>query len=155
MVRSRSLSGTFSFMADSGSKSPQSTLNPSLHHERNQARFKCQPWRRRIRRVLLGILLLTLFFYGICGFRRLDTKEYKREDKWMRPSHCSYFVEDCETTASFIFDSVHSLLKQWPNTFAPNGHSIVTATVPPNTQLYHAKVWSGTPKKPTFFALNA
>jgi hypothetical protein len=109
MARLRSLLGTFSFMADSGSKSSQSTLNPSLHHERNQARFKRQPWRRRIRRVLLGILILPLFFYGIHGFRRLDTKEYKREDKWTRPSHCSYFVEDCETTASFIFDSVHSL----------------------------------------------
>ena len=155
MVRSRSLLGTFSFMADSGSNSPQSTLNQSLHHERNQARFKCQPWRRRIQRVPLGILLLTLFFYGIYDFWRLDTKENKREDEWMRPSHCSYFVEDCETTASFVFDSVHSLLKQWPSTYAPNGHSIVTATVPPNTQLYHAKVWSGTPKKPTFFALNA
>ena len=142
-------------MADSGSKSPQSTLNRSLHHQGNQARFKRQPWQRRIRRVLLGILILALFFYGIHGFRRLDTKEYERKDKWMRPSHCSYFVEDCETTASFIFDSVYSLLKQWPSTFAPNGHSIVTATVPLNTQLYHAKVWSGTPKKPTFFALNA
>ena len=152
MIRSRSLSGTFSFTADSGSKSPQSTR---IQYKRNQARCKCQPWRRRIRRVLLGILLLTLFFYDIYGFWRLDTKDYKREDKWMRPSHCSYFFEDCETTASFIFDSVYSLLKQWPNTFAPNGHSIVTATVPPNTQLYHAKVWSGTPKKPTFFALNA
>lgn len=133
MVRSRSLLGAFSFMADSGSNSPQSTLNQSLHHDRNQARFKCQPWRRRIQRVPLGILLLTLFFYGIYDFWRLNTKENKREEKWMRASYCSYFVEDCETTASFIFDSVHSLLKQWPSTFTPNGHSIVTATIPLNT----------------------
>jgi len=73
----------------------------------------------------------------------------------MRPFYCSCFVEDCETTILFIFNSVHSLLKQWPSIFVPNGHFIVIMTILLNTQLYYAKVWSGIPKKPIFFAFNA
>ncbi|KAF5854068.1 hypothetical protein GGP41_006844 [Bipolaris sorokiniana] len=68
---------------------------------------------------------------------------------------CSTHKEDCETTAPFIFDTVHSLLKQWPNTYGPNGHSIVAATVPLNTQLYHARPDGKPPKVPTFFAFDA
>jgi hypothetical protein len=60
-----------------------------------------------------------------------------------------------ETVAPFIFDSVQGLLKQWPNSYAPNGHSIVAGTVPPATVLYHAKHAPGPPKKPTFFAFDA
>src|SRR5947207_2137546 len=54
-------------------------------------------------------------------------------------SACSAFPESCHLTAPFIFDSVHALLKQWPNTYASNGHSIVPAIVPTNVQLYHAQ----------------
>lgn len=67
---------------------------------------------------------------------------------------CSTYRGDCETTAPFIFDTVHSLLKQWPNTYGPNGHSIVAATVPLNTQLYHARPDGKPPKVPTFFAFD-
>lgn len=68
---------------------------------------------------------------------------------------CSIHKEDCETTAPFIFDTVYSLLKQWPNTYGPNGHSIVAATIPLNTQLYHARPDGKPPKVPTFFAFDA
>lgn len=57
--------------------------------------------------------------------------------------------------APFVFDSVYALLKQWPSTYAPNGHTVITATIPPNTPLYHAKSYTGSPKKPTFYAFDA
>jgi len=76
------------------------------------------------------------------------------------PNMSSNYVErqsDCEITAPYIFDSVFGLLKQWKNLYAPNGHSVVVASIPPGTPLYHARPtsWTGTPKKPTFYALDA
>lgn len=38
-----------------------------------------------------------------------------------------------------IFASFVGLLKQWPNTYFPNGHSVVLGTIPPSTLLYHAR----------------
>ncbi len=146
--------GIDNLRTDTDGATTQSTPNQSpKSSKRDRAWFDLQPWRRRAWGVLWGILLL----WGVsCWIHNLPlhAKAQARDDKRMYPSSCSYFVDDCETAASFIFDSVNSLLKQWPSTFAPNGHSIVTATVPPNTQLYHAKVWSGAPQKPTFFAFN-
>ncbi|KAK3391261.1 hypothetical protein B0H63DRAFT_539983 [Podospora didyma] len=57
--------------------------------------------------------------------------------------------------APFIFDSVQGLLKLWPDSYSPNGHSIVAGAVPPGTVLHHARHGPGTPKKPTFFAFDA
>ncbi|KAI0513224.1 hypothetical protein F5B22DRAFT_612738 [Xylaria bambusicola] len=57
--------------------------------------------------------------------------------------------------APFVFDSLHGLLKQWPNSYAPNGHSIVVGTVPPHTQLFHGKHGPGLPDKLPFFAFDA
>ncbi|KAM7191372.1 hypothetical protein V8F33_008975 [Rhypophila sp. PSN 637] len=57
--------------------------------------------------------------------------------------------------APFVFDSVQGFLQQWPNSYAPNGHSIVAGTIAPATVLYHAKHAPGPPKKPTFFAFDA
>lgn len=59
------------------------------------------------------------------------------------------------TAAPFIFVSVQGFLKQWPNSYAPNGHSIVAGTLVPGTVLYHAKQSPGPPSKPTFFAFDA
>lgn len=73
-------------------------------------------------------------------------------------SGCELYPTDCTITAPFIFDALHSLLKQWPNTYAGNGHSIVPARIPPNTPLYHVKQWPqgipGRMGKPTFFGLD-
>lgn len=56
--------------------------------------------------------------------------------------------------APFVLDSIHGLLKQWPNSFSPNGHAIVLGTVSPNTILYHAQKSLGPPRKPTFYAFD-
>ncbi|RWA05638.1 hypothetical protein EKO27_g9465 [Xylaria grammica] len=58
-------------------------------------------------------------------------------------------------TAPLVFDSLHGLLKQWPNSYAPNGHSIVVGTVLPHTQLFHGKHGPGLPDKLHFFAFDA
>lgn len=74
------------------------------------------------------------------------------------PSGCELYPTDCITTAPFIFHTLHSLLKQWPNTYAGNGHSIVPARISPNTPLYHVKQWPqgipGRTSKPTFFSFD-
>lgn len=70
-------------------------------------------------------------------------------------SACSTYPEDCQKTAPFVFDSVYSLLKQWPSSYAPNGHSVVPAKIPPNTLLYHVNPVHGIPEKSSFFAFDA
>jgi len=70
-------------------------------------------------------------------------------------STCERHAEDCRSNAPYIFDSTFSLLKQWPNSFSPNGHSLVAGIVPPNTRLYHAQRYPGAPHKPTYFAFDA
>jgi hypothetical protein len=67
---------------------------------------------------------------------------------------CADSPVDCEAAAPFIFDSTYALGKQWPNTYGPNGHSVVPVTFPP-MPLYHAKQYAGPMKKPTWFAFDA
>lgn len=43
------------------------------------------------------------------------------------------------SSAPYIFNDLHSLLIQWPNSFHPNGHSIVPGELAPYTLLYHAR----------------
>lgn len=80
-----------------------------------------------------------------------------RTDVEGHPSACSQCPQDCELTAPFVFDSMHGLLKQWPNARAQNGHSIVTAHIPPNTPLFHARNAQilDLPAKPTYFSFDS
>ena len=56
--------------------------------------------------------------------------------------------------APHFFASVYGLLSQWPNTFFPNGHSIVPCEIPPFTNLYHARTDANAPSSPEWFALD-
>lgn len=67
----------------------------------------------------------------------------------------SHARDNHSTVAPFVFDSLHGLLKQWPNSYAPNGHSIVVGTVVPFTHLYHARRRPGLPDSLQFFAFDA
>ena len=62
---------------------------------------------------------------------------------------------DFTSTAPYIFAGVRDLLQQWPNTFSPNGHSIVPCTVPPFTSLYHARMDNLAPSSPEWLAFDA
>lgn len=107
-------------------------------------------WRQRTCLfILLPVALLSSLAYIAYS---------SKQDRFGNPRHrsaCTDNLEDCRTSAPFVFDSVNSLLKQWPNTYSPNGHSIVVGTVSPNIQLYHARPDGKPPKVPTFFALDA
>lgn len=118
---------------------------------------------RKHRRVFNGgiivpvVIVLSLLSYVI--YTNPFAVNVLRELTSAHHSGCELYPTDCTTTAPFIFDALHSLLKQWPNTYAGNGHSIVPARIPPNTPLYHVKQWPqgipGRMGKPTFFGLDA
>ena len=61
---------------------------------------------------------------------------------------------DFTSAAPHIFASVRDLLRQWPNTFAPNGHSITPCTIPRFTTLYHARMDGFAPSSPEWLALD-
>jgi hypothetical protein len=63
-------------------------------------------------------------------------------------------VQQAEVVAPFIFDSIFSLLKQWPNSYSPNGRTMVPGTIPAYTPLFHAHYGAWNPKRPKYFALD-
>ncbi|KAH8977501.1 hypothetical protein EDB92DRAFT_2075767 [Lactarius akahatsu] len=58
------------------------------------------------------------------------------------------------STHHLIFNSVSSLLQRWPNTFRRNGHSLVPATIPKGTILYHGRTDGRIPNQPDWFAFD-
>ena len=54
-----------------------------------------------------------------------------------------------------IFSSLHSSLKQRPNTLFPNGHSVVPCEIPPFTLLYHGRTDPNFPSNPEWLAFDA
>lgn len=102
--------------------------------------------------VIVLILVLNYIYRNTSAFIALSGSTRAHQ------SGCELYPTDCTTTAPFIFNALHSLLKQWPNTYAGNGHSIVPARIPPNTPLFHVKQWPqgipGRMSKPTFFGFD-
>jgi hypothetical protein len=56
--------------------------------------------------------------------------------------------------APHIFSSVHGLLQQWPNTYFPNGHTIVPCQIAAYTNLYHGRQDGELPPSPEWFAFD-
>ena len=54
----------------------------------------------------------------------------------------------------YIFSSLRSLLQQWPNTFFPNGHSIVPCEAHAYANLYHARWDDRIPPDPEWLAFD-
>ncbi|KZT04746.1 uncharacterized protein LAESUDRAFT_784406 [Laetiporus sulphureus 93-53] len=46
---------------------------------------------------------------------------------------------DKDATGNLIFQSLASLMQMMPNAWYPNGHTIVRASIPPGTLLYHGR----------------
>ncbi|PCH38451.1 hypothetical protein WOLCODRAFT_136288 [Wolfiporia cocos MD-104 SS10] len=60
------------------------------------------------------------------------------------------------STAPFIFNSLSSLLVQWPNTYHQNGHTIIPGFLEPFTLLYHARKDANVPPpSPEWFAFDS
>ncbi|KAJ3503502.1 hypothetical protein NMY22_g18230 [Coprinellus aureogranulatus] len=57
-------------------------------------------------------------------------------------------------THNYIFDTVASLLQQWPNTRHRNGHTLIPATIPAGTLLYHGTTRHTIPSTPEWVALD-
>ncbi|KII89777.1 hypothetical protein PLICRDRAFT_174614 [Plicaturopsis crispa FD-325 SS-3] len=70
------------------------------------------------------------FAYKLFTYLSSPLWSWQDPDAWPPPN---------PTNAHLIFHSVASLLQQWPNTIYPNGHSLVPATIPAGTLLYHAR----------------
>ncbi|KAF8262597.1 hypothetical protein EI94DRAFT_671627 [Lactarius quietus] len=66
---------------------------------------------------------------------------------WNLPPHPN-------STHHLIFNSVRGLLQRWPNTFRRNGHSLVPATVPKGTILYHGRTEDQIPNSPDWVAFD-
>ena len=98
------------------------------------------------------VVAISLLLYGV--WTSTLSASLSTEQSPNQHSPCEEYPEDCSTNAPFIFDSLHSLLKQWPSSYGANGHSIVPVRLPPNTPLYHAKQWQGVPRKPTWFSFD-
>ncbi|KAH8993105.1 hypothetical protein EDB92DRAFT_2086455 [Lactarius akahatsu] len=58
------------------------------------------------------------------------------------------------STHHLIFNSVSGLLQRWPNTLRRNGHSLVPATIPKGTILYHGRADSQIPISPDWVAFD-
>lgn len=56
--------------------------------------------------------------------------------------------------APHYFASVYGLLQQWPNTFFPNGHSIVPCEIPAYTKLFHGRMDDELPPSPEWVAFD-
>jgi hypothetical protein len=56
--------------------------------------------------------------------------------------------------APHYFASLYSLLQQWPNTFFPNGHSIVPCSIPSFTRLFHGRMDGDVPPSPEWVAFD-
>ncbi|KAI0270728.1 hypothetical protein BC834DRAFT_529900 [Gloeopeniophorella convolvens] len=66
---------------------------------------------------------------------------------WESPPHPN-------STDNFLFSSVSGLLQRWPNTLRRNGHSIVPATIPAGTILYHGRTNGQVPSVPEWYAFD-
>ncbi|KAH9028929.1 hypothetical protein EDB84DRAFT_1439471 [Lactarius hengduanensis] len=58
------------------------------------------------------------------------------------------------STHHLIFNSVSGLLQQWPNTLRRNGHTLIPATIPKGTILYHGRADFQIPISPDWVAFD-
>ncbi|THU84205.1 hypothetical protein K435DRAFT_733460 [Dendrothele bispora CBS 962.96] len=55
-------------------------------------------------------------------------------------------------TGHLVFETVISLLQEWPNTRYRHGHNLIPGTVPPGTLLYHGRSDNKLPTTPEWLA---
>jgi hypothetical protein len=76
------------------------------------------------------------------------------EDGRTTPISTSQWKFNFTSEAPHYFASLYSLLQQWPNTFFPNGHSIVPCSIPPFTRLFHGRKDGDVPPSPEWVAFD-
>lgn len=66
----------------------------------------------------------------------------------------NYWKFNFTSAAPHYFASLYGLLQQWPQTFFPNGHSIVLGHIPAFTKLYHGRMDGDLPPSPEWVAFD-
>ncbi|KAK0653150.1 hypothetical protein B0T16DRAFT_427351 [Cercophora newfieldiana] len=61
-------------------------------------------------------------------------------------------AESARQNAFLIFNSVHSAMRQWGSSLHHNGMSLIPATIPRGTALYHGSAFNSTPIAPEWLA---
>ncbi|THH17485.1 hypothetical protein EW146_g3336 [Bondarzewia mesenterica] len=83
----------------------------------------------------------------IIRLEQLEYATFNNQHNWnVTPS--------ADATGSLIFNNVNSLLQRWPNTYWRNGHTIVPATIPSGTILYHGRSDNEVPTNPEWLAFD-
>ncbi|THU84212.1 hypothetical protein K435DRAFT_843773 [Dendrothele bispora CBS 962.96] len=59
---------------------------------------------------------------------------------------------NANATGHLVFETVNSLLQEWPNTRYRHGHNLIPGTVPPGTLLYHGRSNNKLPTTPEWLA---
>ncbi|KAI5846853.1 hypothetical protein BZA05DRAFT_405658 [Tricharina praecox] len=102
----------------------------------------------------MQLLRLRLLILGLIHLHPLSSTHIPHSAPIQRPLS-SISASPSPFNPSFIFSSVHGLLRQLPNTFSPNGFSIAAGTVPAYTNLYHARKDAGDIPKVEWVAFDA
>ena len=96
--------------------------------------------------------------FFLCLFSYLSVCHAQQQQHVLKASLASSNSDDIKlnfsSSAPHIFSSLHGVLQQWPNTFFPNGHSIVPCEIPPYTLLYHGRPSDDLPPSPEFLAFD-
>ncbi|KAI9051781.1 hypothetical protein LZ554_004048 [Drepanopeziza brunnea f. sp. 'monogermtubi'] len=99
--------------------------------------------------VLCGIFLYVIFATAS------EQKPLLEHDAPSPKTGTSTWNLNFSSEASHYFASVYGLLQQWPNTFFPNGHSIVPCEIPSFTKLYHGRMDAQLPPSPEWVAFDS
>ncbi|KAF9007434.1 hypothetical protein BDQ17DRAFT_1422810 [Cyathus striatus] len=109
---------------------------------------------------IFWVAVLVLYFTPLGKTSQVPLKHNDHEDEYLSLEsdtdlwnlHEALFEN---STSHLIFDTINSLLQHWTNTRYRNGHTIVPATIPAGTILYHGTYSNHIPINPEWVANDA
>ncbi|KAH6693305.1 hypothetical protein BKA61DRAFT_278765 [Leptodontidium sp. MPI-SDFR-AT-0119] len=106
--------------------------------------------------ILPSVTTTSWFFFQYIPFTvsALQQKPLLVHETETATTSTSQWKLNFSSEAPHYFASVYGLLQQWPNTFFPNGHSIVPCEIPAYTKLYHGRMDAELPPSPEWIAFD-
>ncbi|KAF9007432.1 hypothetical protein BDQ17DRAFT_1324030 [Cyathus striatus] len=109
---------------------------------------------------IFWVAVLILSFTHLGKTLQVPLKHNDHEDEYLPLESDTYLwnlhkAPFENSTSHLIFDTINSLLQHWTNTRYRNGHTIVPATIPAGTILYHGTYFNGVPIYPEWVATDA
>ncbi|KAI0315111.1 hypothetical protein OF83DRAFT_1174142 [Amylostereum chailletii] len=95
--------------------------------------------------------LAALLAFAPAFARSRDEVPFQLAQTWTKPWNSP---PNADVTGHLIFNNLNSLLQRWSNTLFRNGHSLVPATIPAGTVLYHGRTTNSTPTVPEWLAFD-